>query len=175
MKSVFQPLALTLVLAASGFSAFAAGPTEGGPNMGAGMAMQNGTSHHGMNRMDPAKMQARMDKHHEQLKAKLKVTAAQETAWTTYVAAMKPPASMMTRSSEWADIAKLPTPERIDKMKTLRNQRMTEMIATMDKHGDATKTLYVTLTPEQQKVFDAQSMGRHARDGHMGSMHSDKY
>ena len=175
MKSVFQPLALTLVLAASGFSAFAAGPTEGGPNMGAGMAMQNGTSHHGMNRMDPAKMQARMDKHHEQLKAKLKVTAAQETAWTTYVAAMKPPASMMTRSSEWADIAKLPTPERIDKMKTLRNQRMTEMIATMDKHGDATKALYVTLTPEQQKVFDAQSMGRHARDGHMGSMHSDKY
>ena len=175
MKSVFQPLALTLVLAASGFSAFAAGPTEGGPNMGAGMAMQNGTSHHGMNRMDPAKMQARMDKHHEQLKAKLKVTAAQEAAWTTYVAAMKPPASMMTRSSEWADIAKLPTPERIVKMKTLRNQRMTEMIATMDKHGDATKTLYVTLTPEQQKVFDAQSMGRHARDGHMGSMHSDKY
>ena len=175
MKSVFQPLALTLLLAASGFSAFAAGPTEGGPNMGAGMAMQNGTSHHGMNRMDPAKMQARMDKHHEQLKAKLKVTAAQEAAWTTYVAAMKPPASMMTRSSEWADIAKLPTPERIDKMKTLRNQRMTEMIATMDKHGDATKALYVTLTPEQQKVFDAQSMGRHARDGHMGRMHSDKY
>ena len=175
MKSVFQPLALTLLLAASGFSAFAAGPTEGGPNMGAGMAMQNGTSHHGMNRMDPAKMQARMDKHHEQLKAKLKVTAAQEAAWTTYVAAMKPPASMMTRSSEWADIAKLPTPERIDKMKYLRNQRMTEMIATMDKHGDATKALYVTLTPEQQKVFDAQSMGRHARDGHMGSMHSDKY
>ena len=175
MKSVFQPLALTLLLAASGFSAFAAGPTEGGPNMGAGMAMQNGTSHHDMNRMDPAKMQARMDKHHEQLKAKLKVTAAQEAAWTTYVAAMKPPASMMTRSSEWADIAKLPTPERIDKMKTLRNQRMTEMIATMDKHGDATKALYVTLTPEQQKVFDAQSIGRHARDGHMGSMHSDKY
>lgn len=175
MKSVFQPLALTLVLAASGFSAFAAGPAEGGPNMGAGMNMQDGMSHHGTSRMDPAKMQARMDKHHADFKAKLKITAAQEAAWTTYVAAMKPPVSRMTPSSEWAEITKLPTPERIDKMKALRNQRMTDMNAAMDKHGDATKALYAALTPEQQKVFDAHAMGSHARRGHMGSMHSDKH
>ena len=174
MKSVFQPLTLTLVLAASGFSAFAAGPAEGGPNMGDGMAMQNGMSHHGTNRMDPAKMQARMDKHHAQFKAKLRITAAQEAAWTTYVTAMKPPTGMMTKSSEWAEIVKLPTPERIDKMKTLRNQRMTDMNAAMDKHGDTTKALYATLTPEQQKIFDDHSMGRRAREGHMGNLHSDK-
>lgn len=175
MKSVLKPLALTLAMAVAGFSAYAAGPGEGPAGMGGGMTMQDGMGHHGTSHMDPAKMQARMDKHHADLKAKLKITAAQEAAWTTYVAAMKPPASMMTRSSEWAEIAKLPTPERIDKMKALRNQRMTEMNAAMDKHGEATKVLYATLTPEQQKVFDAHAMGRHARGGHMGSMHSDKY
>ena len=171
MKSVFQPLALTLVLAASGFSAFAAGPAESDPNGSAGMTMRNGMSHHGTNRMDPATMQARMDKHHAQLKATLKIAATQENAWTTYIAAMKPPAGRMTPSSEWADIAKLSTPERIDKMKDLRNQRMTGMNTAMDKQGDATKALYATLTPEQQKLFDAHSIGRHARNGHMGSMH----
>jgi hypothetical protein len=28
----------------------------------------------------------------------------------------------------------------------------------MDKHGEATKVFYATLTPEQQKVFDATAM-----------------
>ena len=175
MKSILKPLALTLATAVAEFSAYAAGPGEGPATMNGGMTMQDGMGHHGMSRMDPAKMQARMDKHHADLKAKLKITAAQETAWTTYVATMKPPASVMTRSSEWAEITKLPTPERIDKMKALRNQRMTEMNATMDKHGEASKVLYVTLTPEQQKVFDAHAMQRHTREGHMGSMHSGKY
>ena len=175
MKSVLKPLVLTLAMAVAGFSAYAAGPGEGSANMGGGMPMQDGIGHHGMNRMDPAKMQARMDKHHADLKAKLKITATQEAAWTTYVAAMKPSASKVTLSSEWAEVAKLPIPERIDKMKILRNQRITEMNAAIDKRGDATKTLYATLMPEQQKAFDAHSMRRHAREGHMGGMHSDKY
>lgn len=159
MKSVFKPLALTLAIAVAGFSAYAAGPGEGPACMGGGMSMQDGTGHHGMSRMDPAKMQARMDKRNANLKNQLKITATQETAWATYVAAMKPPAGMMAKSTEWAEIAKLPTPERIDKMKALRSQRMNEMSTTMDKHGEATKALYAALTPEQQKVFDAHGKG----------------
>ena len=160
MKSVLKPLALSLVLAVSGFSALAAGPAEGCAGMGGGMSMHDGMGHHGKGQMDPAKMQARMDKHHADLKTQLKITAAQEAAWNAYVSAMKPPAGVMAKSAEWAEMAKLPTPERIDKMKALRSQRMSEMSTAMDKHGEATKALYVTLTPEQQKVFDTRGMGR---------------
>lgn len=48
-------------------------------------------------------------------------------------------------------MAKLPTPERIDKMKALRSQHMSDMTTAMDKRGEATKALYAALTPEQQK------------------------
>lgn len=174
MKSVLKPLALTLALAVAGFSAYAAGSGEGPGCMGGGMSMQDGKGHHGMGRMDPAKMQARMDKRQAELKAQLKITASQEAAWTAYVAAIKPPANMMAKSTEWADMAKLPTPERIDKMKALRSQRMLEMSAAMDKRGDATKALYAALTPEQQKVMDTQAMGHQGRGGHMGGQHHGK-
>ena len=50
---------------------------------------------------------------------------------------------------------------RIDKMKALRTQHMTDMNAAMDKRDQATKTLYAALSPEQQKVFDSE----HARMG----------
>lgn len=128
----------------------------GGPQ--GGMYGQ-GMSHHGMGKMDPAKMQAMMDKRHAALKAQLKITAAQEAAWTTFMDAHKAPAGMMGKQpAVMADMAKLTTPERIDKMKELRAQRMGEMTAVMDKRAEATKALYAVLTPEQQKTFDAQSM-----------------
>lgn len=160
MKSFLKPLALTMAMAVAGFSAYAAGPGEGHAGMSGGMSMHDGMGHHGKGHMDPAKMQARMDKRNADLKAQLKITAPQEAAWTTYITAMKPPANMMAKSTEWAEIAKLPTPERIDKMKTLRSQRMADMSAAMDKHGEATKALYAALTPEQQKVFDTHGKGR---------------
>jgi protein CpxP len=62
------------------------------------------------------------------------------------------------REAMRAEMEKLSTPERIDKMKALRAQRDAEM----DKRATATKTFYAALTPEQQKVFDAQ----HMRGGH---------
>ena len=169
MKSMLKPLALTLAIAVAGFSAYAAGPAEDCASMGSGMAMQDGRGHHGKGVMDPAKMQARMDKRNANLKAQLKITATQEAAWTTYVAATKPPAGMMAKSTEWADIARLPTPERIDKMKALRSQRTTEMSTAMDKHGEATKALYATLTPEQQKVFDTHGKGSMGGRHHGGA------
>ncbi|MEO6322967.1 MAG: Spy/CpxP family protein refolding chaperone, partial [Polaromonas sp.] len=63
---------------------------------------------------------------------------------------------------------KLATPERIDKMRALRTQRMTEMNAEMDKRGEATKAFYSALSPEQKKTFDAehQKMGQHKGHGH---------
>ena len=67
------------------------------------------------------------------------------------------------------DMAKLTTPERIDKMKELRAQHLGEMTAAMDKRGEATKAFYAVLTPDQQKVFDTQvMMGPHASKGMPG-------
>ena len=117
--------------------------------------------HRGIGRMDPAKMQAVLDKHHAALKAQLKLTPAQEPAWTAFVASHKLPAGMKGQPAAMPDLAKLTTPERIEKMKELRAQRMGEMSVAMDKHAEATKTFYAALTPEQQKVFDAQTMQGH--------------
>ena len=125
--------------------------------MGGGMNGQ-GMGHRGMDKMDPAKMQARMDQRHAALKAQLKLTAAQEPAWTAFIASHTPPAGMVGQQAAMADLAKLPTPERIDKMKELRAKQMGEMTAAMDKRGEATKVFYAVLTPEQQKVFDAHPM-----------------
>ncbi|MDT4860280.1 LTXXQ motif family protein [compost metagenome] len=77
------------------------------------------------------------------------------------------------------DWSKLTTPQRLDKMQALRAERDAQMA----KRIDATKSFYAALTPEQQKVFDAQShrgfrhaglkgergMGRHG--GSMGGHH----
>ena len=168
MKSMFKPLLIAGLLATAGLTAFSQSPM--GP-MGAGM------SHDGMDKthhMNPARMQARMDKHLASLKAKLKLSAAQEADWTTFVGAMKPSADMQSRQAQHDELAKLPTPERIDKMKALRSQHMAEMTAAMDKRGEATKTFYATLTPEQKKTFDSTMMSRHGEKGHMSSMGAGK-
>lgn len=166
MKSFFKPVVFAAVLATAGFAAFSQAPAGG--MMGGAGGMHEGRGDERMGKMDPAKMQARMDKRNADLKAALKITPAQEGAWTTYTAAMKPPADMMGKRPDRAEMDKLTTPERIDKMKTLRSQHMNEMMATMDKHGEATKAFYATLTPEQKKTFDDSAMRHHGSEGRRG-------
>lgn len=96
-------------------------------------------------------MQGRWAQRQADLKAKLKLTPEQEGAWTTFIAAMKPPAAMQHPNR--AEMEQLNTPERLDKMQALRAQHNAEM----DKRHAATRTFYATLNPEQQKVFDAQT------------------
>ncbi|MGB4117824.1 MAG: Spy/CpxP family protein refolding chaperone [Polaromonas sp.] len=129
-----------------------------------------------MGKHDPAKMQAMMARHQADLKVKLKLTPAQEGAWTAYTASMQPPAGMGMRHTDGqrAEMDKLTTPERIDKMRAMRTERMTQMNAEMDKRGNATKTFYAALTPEQQKVFDTEHQKRGDRSGqgrHGGTDH----
>ena len=139
-------------------------PPGAGPNA---TVRQEGSAGHHMERHDPAKMQAGMAKRQADMKAKLKITPAQEGAWTSYTAAMQPPAHARPTPDQRAEFDKLPTPERIDKMKALRAQHMTEMNTTMDKRGDATKALYAALSQEQQKLFDAEyAQHRHQGDHH---------
>jgi periplasmic protein CpxP/Spy len=172
MKSIFKPVLVAALLATAGFSAFSSGnpgPDEGGM-MGQGMHQSEGRMGH----MSPEKMKARMAKHQAELKAALKITAAQEADWTKFTAAMAPPASNMAQHPSREEMAKLTTPERIDKMKALRTEHHAVMSLEMDKRADATKAFYATLTPEQQKVFDAKAMRQDHGKGDKKGRHDGK-
>lgn len=159
---------LAVLLASAGVSAFARGAGDCGPMMG------DGPRHERMGQMNPERMNAWIDRRMGALKAALKLTPAQEGAWNSFAAAMKPPADLADRLAQHKEIAKLPTPERIDKMKALRTQHMDQMTAAMDQRGEATKVFYATLTPEQQKTFDAQALRLHRGAGWRGGPHHER-
>jgi len=167
MTSTFQPLKSinTLLLAGimAGAALAATAQTTAPAAPAASATPTHPGGHHGehMGRHDPAKMQARMAQHQTELKAKLKLTPAQEDAWTTFTASRQPQAHRARMTPEQrVELDKLTTPERIDKMRALRGQHLAEMTARMDKRGDATKTFYAALNADQKKVFDSQRMGK---------------
>ena len=178
MRTYFKPLH-TLILAGAlstlaGYSmaqpAPATGPSAGPAAHGQGM---------GMGKHDPAKMQARMTQRLAELKVKLKVTPAQEAAWTTYTDAIKPAPRAkpeMSMAASRAELNKLPTPERLDRMRALHTEHMAAMTTRMDQRADATKAFYAVLSADQKMVFDEQfsrmagSRGGH-RTGPMGGQH----
>ena len=164
MKSTLKPLLLAILWASTGAAAVAQHMGPGGAMQHDGMMMQRGGEHR-MGDRDPAKMQAMMEGHHAKLKAKLKITADQEGAWTNFTNAMKPAPDAMKRRMEMrAEMDKLTTPERIDKMRAMRAERD----AAMDKRADAIKTFYAVLTPYQKGVFDAHAAHGPGRGGRHG-------
>ncbi len=171
MTSVFKPLKsvnsllLIGIMATMGLAATAQTVAPPAPMMAAPAKSDRPA---GERRHDPAKMQEHMAKRRAELKASLKLTPAQESAWTSYTAATQRPAHGARPSAEQrAEFNKLTTPERIDKMRAMRAQRMTEMSAAMDKRDEATKTFYASLSAEQKKLFDSQRGGPR---GHRGGM-----
>ncbi len=112
-----------------------------------------------MEQGDPARMQARIAKRQADLKETLQIAPAQEGAWTAFTAAMQPPANW--KRPDRAELARLATPERIDRMKALRTERM----ARMDQRAEATKVFYAALNPTQKPVFDRETARRGQRDG----------
>lgn len=146
MKSVFKPVLLAGLMAAA-LTTLA----EPGPGTGPGTGNPSASANPEFRDRMQARMQRHIDRRSADLKAKLKLSAEQESAWSSYVAAMKPPAFGQYPSR--SDMDKLTTPERLDKMRELRKQREAEM----DKRDDATRAFYATLNAEQKKVFDANT------------------
>lgn len=131
----------------------------------------------GMRGHDPARMQAWMNQRMLELKTKLKITPAQEAAWTTFTAAMQPMqgAGYAGMRASHEELSKLPTPERLDRMRALQAQHMAEMNTRMNQRADATKAFYAVLSVEQKKVFDDEftramsgPRGRHMMSGEEG-------
>lgn len=112
----------------------------------------------GMDRMDKGQRADRMRQHmrqrHTELHDKLNLNAQQEAAWQTYTdATMK---NMTPPSWSHEEMAKLTAPQRLEKMIQFTREREQKLTAQLD----ALKTFYATLTPEQQKIFDAEWAGR---------------
>jgi protein CpxP len=156
MSQLRKPLMVAGLLAGFGFAAIAQTPAAPTPGAMSGMSGM----HERGERHDPAKMKEHMAKRQAELKAKLKITPAQEGAWSTFTASMQPPANRPAHPSR-EDMAKLTTPERIDRMQAMK----TERDARMSQRAASTKTFYAALSPEQQKVFDANTMRKH-HEGH---------
>lgn len=165
MKSFVKPLLITALLASSAMLAQAQMPTTG-----QGMMRAHAQGGHG--RMDPAKMQERMAARQAELKAKLGLNAAQEAAWADYVASKQAPANhkRMNRDERrkmHEEMQSLTTPQRLDRMTAMKAERD----AHMHRREQATRNFYDALTPEQQKVFDANSMMGGNRGEGKGGQH----
>lgn len=125
--------------------------SQGGPGMmggqgGPGMGGQHAT---------PEQREARMREHFQrfsaQLHDKLKLNASQEQAWNTYLQAMTPPAHPQRPDrAQWESMT---APQRMEQHLAMMKQHE----ALLSKRLDATRTFYGTLTPEQQKVFNAET------------------
>ncbi|MBP0597917.1 Spy/CpxP family protein refolding chaperone [Herbaspirillum sp. LeCh32-8] len=116
-----------------------------------------------------AKFEQMRAKHQAELHDKLKITAAQEAGWKLFLDKTKPAPFDAAGRPNKEEFAKLTTPERLDKKLELMRKRE----AFAEQRIAATKDFYATLSPEQQKTFDAEfaKMERHRFD-HM--RHGDR-
>ena len=161
MKPHIRKHLYTCALLAGAAFAVQAQPAPGTPPAAGAQAQQQ--QHRG-HKFDPAKRAEFAKKRLADLKAKLNVQPNQESAWTSFAAAMQPPANMQRPDRD--AIARMSTPDRIDHMRVLRTQRNAEM----DRRGEATKAFYAQLSAEQKKTFDEATVrkfggghGRHHR------------
>lgn len=141
--------ALSVLLAGSALAAVM--PAQAQPMMG------EMDVHH-----NEGRMHERMAKHWEQrqaeLKAKLQLTAAQEPAWNAFVQSMKMPAKPLAQPMDRDALAKLSTPERLDKMNAAHEANLAAMQTHIKQRNEATRTFYSQLSADQQKVFDTQTL-----------------
>lgn len=143
-----RPFVVATLLGAIGLGAIAQTATPPAP----AAATRGQAGHHDPARMAEhrAGMAARTAQRQAELKQKLQLSPAQEPAWNSFTAALQ---STGHPRPDRESLARMTTPDRIDQMRSLRNERM----AQMDRRGDATKALYATLNAEQKKVFDVET------------------
>ena len=154
MKSIRSTLIATALMASLTSLALAqntSAPTDG-PLVG---RMEKMREHKG----------ERHSQHLTELKSKLNLQAAQDPAWNTFTQSMQIPVHIARL--ERATFEQMTTPERLDQMQAVKNQRD----AHMKQRADATKAFYVTLSADQKQVFDQET----ARMMKGSGMHATKH
>ncbi len=151
MKVFHKHLLTGLVVFGLGASVLAADtnvcdPIGPGYGRGRGMGMMDGQDGTKLTE----RMQQRMNQRQAVLHDKLKLSAEQEVAWKAFVAGASPRATEMWKNR--AEMAKLSTPERMEKMLGFMKEREANMTVRLVE----LKKFYAVLTPEQQKIFDAE-------------------
>ena len=161
---------LGLMLAA-GLSINALAQNQGMPMqpMPPGPMMAHGIAPHQMSEQRMAQKQSRRAEHRakrlQELKVFLQLQGNQEADWSTFSAALQSPMARPAPVNP-AEMEKLTTPERIDKMMEMKAAREAQINSRMT----ATKTFYASLNPQQQKVFDTHASKAMKRHG-MGPSH----
>lgn len=103
--------------------------------------------------------------HMADLKEKLNLSPSQEAAWSKFVDSAKLGQRHMgsDKQAMREEFKKLNTIERMEKIQAMKEMRHARMAERME----SLKAFYAQLTPEQQKVFDAEMMNRrHERMRH---------
>jgi hypothetical protein len=87
----------------------------------------------------------------------LRLTPAQEPGWRAFVAASQTsPEQTARQRAAQTMLPRLTAPQRVD----LSVAAMRADLRTLEARGEALKTFYATLTPEQQHTFDLQTAPR---------------
>jgi hypothetical protein len=109
-------------------------------------------------------LQERRAQHLAALKERLKLAPEQEAAWNAFAASMQPGMrhAGADRQAMRAEFAKLDTAQRMDMLKARAEMRHARMTA----RAEAIQAFHAQLSPEQQKVFDAEAMPRREHRGH---------
>ena len=85
----------------------------------------------------------------------LHLSASQDAAWQSFQAASQPDPQQTARSrAAQAMLPRLTSPQRVD----LSIAAMEADLRTMQDRGAALKAFYVTLSPDQQQIFDRQTL-----------------
>ena len=147
-----------LLGATLGASAQTAAPAEGrhGQAMSAEQRLAKRAEWQAKKEERHAKMAQKRAEHQAKLRDALKLNAQQQPAWDAFVASRTPARGERAGRPDRAAFARLSAPERMQKGIDLQKQRT----ARMEQRLAALNSFYAVLTPEQRKVFDAQSMQR---------------
>jgi hypothetical protein len=141
MKTSVKPLLLAGLLAAASLAA------QAHPGSGPGAETQG---------RHAERMQEHLQRRAAELKTQLQLSPEQERAWTDYLAALKPVGA--PARPDPAELARLNTPERLDRLRELRRQRDAEF----ERRAAATRNFYASLNAAQQKVFDEGTARLHS-------------
>lgn len=99
------------------------------------------------------------EKHQERLHTILQLSSAQETAWKTYQAQIKPQEKV--EHPDVAELNKLNTLQRLDKMEAWDKERDTRQA----ERAKAVRAFYAQLNDAQKKAFDENAFPQHPHHG----------